>query len=179
MVIPEKGCIDGDIPRRSEADAEVAAQLASCARGDGDDPCLVELRLADTQRPALKIDIGECEPGELAAAHPGGVQQDERDAVHGLVQRMLRVRWPRLERLEHPGDLGRSEDHRGDRGQSSREIQRIRHEAARLGAPPIQAELADHEGIAATGGATGVLEAAHPGLEPLSIELVVPGEKAR
>jgi len=51
----------------------------------------VELRLADAQRPVPEIDIGEREPGELAAAHPGDVEQNERDAVRGLVQRMLNV----------------------------------------------------------------------------------------
>src|SRR3984893_12375509 len=179
MLVTQERCIDGDIPGWREADPEVAAQLARCARGDGHDPCLVELRLADAQRPVPEIDIGEREPGELAAAHPGGVEQNERDAVRGLVQRMLNALRPGLDRIEHPCDLARAKDRRVDRWQPSGEIERIVDEAVRRGAPPIQAELADNEGIASTRGATGMPEAPHPGLEPLGTQLVALGQKAR
>src|SRR5947207_1945698 len=163
--------MDGDIPRRRKADLKVRAQLATRARGEWHDAGLMELGLTDAERSVHKVSVGVCEASEFAAAHPRGVQQNDRDAVRRLVQRVLGMRSPGLDGVQHPPDLARAEDHWSDRGTPLREIQGVRNEARRLSAASVEAELTDDQRIAPASARARMLMTAQPGLEPIGVEI--------
>ncbi len=60
---------------------KVAHDPFQSAAADGHDPVLVALALAHLQRLALPVEIVDFEPGQLAAAQPGAVEEFEHGAV--------------------------------------------------------------------------------------------------
>src|SRR5665213_3326310 len=62
-------------------DAQIRAQLARGAHRYRYPPGLVELALVDAQHAGRGVDILQTQPGDLAAAQPGGVHQYDREAM--------------------------------------------------------------------------------------------------
>jgi len=132
--------------RNSECfkDREVDNQFTAGVRGKRHDPRLVELRFADQQRLFDRIPVTELQPGQLAAAQSGRVQEHDRKAEDFWPQRGVVRRFQCLRRRQDAHHFLLGEDMRANALVFSGELRGIGHEARWLRPTPVQHEVPRH-----------------------------------
>jgi hypothetical protein len=130
----------------------------------------VELRLTNAQDAVVWIDVCQSEAQQFAASQPRRVEQNHGEPHHGWSKRRVAVG----ANLSAICNLGRPEDDRRCMPAAARKAVDVGHEAGRLGALTVEAEIA-HNTLAIAASVRGEMAMrCTPRLESRVIEFDTP-----